>query len=119
MGAIDSILNTFGQSVTVIKPTKTEYGAGYSKYVYTGDGTTAIIAIQKKQREIVQDVEGQTHNIDAYATFDTTADIDERDLIILTSGEKFVVFKKIIRNDNMNSNALRHAKVDLEIYIDP
>jgi len=116
MTAINSILNVFKQTVTVIKPTTTEYGAGFSKYEYTGEGTEVTIALQKKEREIVQDVEGQTHNIDAYATFDTTTDIDERDLITLTSGEKFIVFKKIIRNDNMNSNLLQHAKVDLEIY---
>ena len=113
---IQTILSLFGQSVILVKPTETTYGGGYKKRVYGEAGATITIALQKQNRKIIQDVEGQEHTVHSYATFDTDLDVDERDMFILESGEKFIVFKGIRRNDNMNNNFLRHVRVDLEIY---
>ena len=76
MSGISKILSTFGQTVTVVKPSEVEYGTGSTKRTYGEVGSSATVAIQKVQRKIMQEIDGQQHIIDAYATFDTNLDID-------------------------------------------
>jgi len=113
---IENTLSIFGQDVTLVKPTTTEYGSGSTKRVYGISGDTVEIAVQKLKRSIVQEVEGQEHTIDTYAMFDTDLDVDERDMFILSSGEKFIVLNKLVKNDNMKSNEGRYVKTLLQIY---